>query len=139
MTSVFCGITSVTPATCSCYTIHEDGLTWPEARKTCQNLGGDLVSMETEHEWQIVKSHIQNRKNRFNNYWHIGLRVNASGNWAWVSGKQLTINRWQSWQPRDGAPFAVRASNSPSGTIGHFNYVRGNFSAGYICEKPTGT
>jgi len=93
--------------------------------------------METEHEWQIIKGHIQNRKNRFNNYWHIGLRVNASGNWAWVSGKQLTINRWQSWQPRDGAHFAVRASNSPPGTIGHFNYVRGNFSAGYICENPT--
>ena len=130
---------SATPASCSCYSIHEDGLNWPAARKTCQYYGGDLVSMETERELQVLKDHIQNRTNRFNDSWHIGLRIDASGNWTWVSGKPLTTNRWQSWQPRERAPYTVMARNYPPGTMALFHDVRRDILAGYICEKPSGT
>ena len=125
---------------CSCYSFHEDGLTWTAARQSCQYHGGDLVSMETEHEWQVIKDHIQNLTNLFNNDWHIGLHFNTSvaGNWTWVSGKPLTINRWQPWQPRDGASYVVMAKNYPPGTKGLFNDVREDIFAGFICEKPAG-
>lgn len=96
--------------------------------------------METGHEWQVVKDHIQNLTNLFNDDWHIGLRMNNTvvGNWTWVSGKPLTIDRWQPWQPRDGAPYVVMAKNYPPGTKGLFNDVRGDIFAGFICEKRAG-
>ena len=96
--------------------------------------------METDHEWQVLKDHIQNLTNLFNNDWHIGLRFNATvtGNWTWVSGKPLSIDRWQPWQPRDDAPYVVMAKNYPRGTKGLFNDVRGDIFAGFICEKPAG-
>lgn len=132
---------SVTPEICSCYTINDNGLTWPAARKACQYHGGDLVSMETEHEWQVVKDHVQNRTNRFANDWHIGLRMNASGNWTWVSGKPLTINRWNLSEPRGDESYAVMPRNNTPGTKGRgpLTVVKRDFRAGFICERPSGT
>jgi len=126
------------PMDCSCYSFHEDGLTWTAARQSCQYHGGDLVSLETEHEWEVIKDYIQNLTNLFNNDWHIGLHFNATvaRNWTWVSGKPLSIERWQPWQPRDGAPYVVMAKNYPPGTKGLFNDVREDIFAGFICEKP---
>lgn len=133
---------TVYAADCSCYTFHEDGLTWTAARQSCQSNGGDLVSMETPHEWQVVRDYIQNLTNKFNNDWHIGLRRNTTviGNWTWtwVNGKPLTINHWQPWQPRDGAPYVVMTKNYPPGTRGLFNDIRGDIFAGFICEIPSG-
>ena len=92
--------------------------------------------METIREWQAVKTLIQEWTNQFNDDWHIGLRLNTtSGNWTWVSEKPLTIDCWQPWQPRDGAPYAVIARNYPPGTRGLFNDVRGDIFAGFICEQ----
>ncbi|XP_058950007.2 layilin [Pocillopora verrucosa] len=134
-------VVKVYAADCSCYTFHEDGLTWTAARQSCKSNGGDLVSMETPHEWQVVRDYIQNLTNKFNNDWHIGLRRNTTviGNWTWtwVNGKPLTINHWQPWQPRDGAPYVVMAKNYPPGTRGLFNDIRGDIFAGFICEIPS--
>ena len=129
---------SVTPKTCSCFSIHEEGVTWPDARKSCQNHGGDLVSIETEHEWQVLKDQIENRTNRFNNSWYIGLRMKSRGIWTWVSGKPLTLNQWHGWQPRDGAPYAVMTKTFSPGTKRLFRNVKGSIFAGFICEKPVG-
>lgn len=95
--------------------------------------------METPYEWQVVRDYIQNLTNRFNDDWHIGLRMNTTmvGNWTWVSGKPLTIKHLQPWQPRDGAPYVVMAKNYPPGTRGLFNDIRGDIFAGYICEIPS--
>ena len=127
-----------TPKTCSCFSIHEEGVTWPDARKSCQYHGGDLVSIETEHEWQVLKGQIENRTNRFNNSWYIGLRMKSRGIWTWVSGKPLTLNQWHGWKPRDGAPYAVMTKTFSPGTKGFFRNVKGSIFAGFICEKPVG-
>lgn len=55
-----------------------------------------------------------------------------------MNGKPLSINRWQPWQPRDGAPYVVMAKNYPPGTRGLFNDIRGDIFAGFICEIPSG-
>ena len=95
--------------------------------------------METEQEWQAVKNLIQTRTNKFNDDWHIGLYMNGTdGNWTWVSGKPLLIDRWQPWQPRDGASFVVMAKNYPPGTRGLFNDVREDIFAGFVCEQSSG-
>ncbi|KAL9973071.1 hypothetical protein ACROYT_G019480 [Oculina patagonica] len=128
----------VAPMNCSCYSFHADGLTWTAARQSCQYIGGDLVSMETERELQFIKDHVQNLTNLFNNDWHIGLHLNATvaGNWTWLSGKPLTFDRWQPGQPQHGAPYVVMARDYSPGTKGLFKGVRGDILAGFICENP---
>ena len=60
-------------------------------RETCQNQGGDLVSIETEQEWNFINDQIQRRITaHYENKWSIGLTKKA-GNWTWVNGRPLTI------------------------------------------------
>ena len=54
------------------YLFYQNGSVWNENRQRCQKLHGDLVSMETEGEWEFIKDEIQNLTNRFGNEWHIG-------------------------------------------------------------------
>ena len=56
--------------------------------------------METEQEWEFIKNVIQNRVGSKYGEWFIGLVIDtATGNWTWVSGKPLTINKWERSSP----------------------------------------
>ncbi|RMX42259.1 hypothetical protein pdam_00022609, partial [Pocillopora damicornis] len=55
---------------------------WLWARETCQKQGGDLVSIETEEEWNFINDQIQRRNtSNYENKWNIGLTKKA-GNWT---------------------------------------------------------
>lgn len=67
------------------------GINWNDNRKLCQKRGADLISIETVKEWNFLNDLIQNHKSLYNK-WDISLKKGA-GNWTWVSGKPLTINK----------------------------------------------
>ena len=54
-----------------------------------QRLGGDLVSIETEEEWNFINDEIQRRNT-----------TNYDNRWSWVSGRTLTICKWGKGEPR---------------------------------------
>ena len=98
--------------------------------------GRDLVSMETIEEWEFIKNAIQSRSTDVAwGEWHIGLYRNpkTTGNWAWLSGKPLTIEKWQPRKP-DKESFAWIAKNWPRRKHGLFNSVRDTLIRAYICE-----
>ncbi|KAL8194274.1 UNVERIFIED_CONTAM: hypothetical protein K2H54_011698 [Gekko kuhli] len=39
----------------SCYTLHSGSLSWPEAQKKCQNNGGNLATLKSPEEEQLVR------------------------------------------------------------------------------------
>lgn len=122
----------------SCYTFAETGQTWSENRYTCQGKGGDLVSIETEEEWQFINAEIQKITICEPNEWHIGLKKTGS-NWQWVNGKPLTINtKWQPTQPSGDGDFTVMSKDRPSGLQGLFNDLANYHKRAYICELPKG-
>ena len=43
----------------SCYKFVETGKTWAANQDSCKEDGGDLVSMETEAEWEFINEEIQ--------------------------------------------------------------------------------
>ena len=51
--------------------------------------------MQSEQEWQFIKSEIQNKsRNRFDE-WFIGLEKNSTTKrWTWINGKSVTIDKW---------------------------------------------
>ena len=92
--------------------------------------------METDEEWEFIKTETQHKTSQPVNEWHIGL-VKDSGNWTWVNGKPLTITRWQPGKPDDNAheTVAVIAKTFPPGRHGLFNNLRTWYDRGYICER----
>ena len=118
--------------------IAKSGRSWDENRRSCKSQGGDLVSIETLKEWNYINSKIQKITLSGANEWHIGLKKDAQGNWKWVNGKQLTIQKWQSGEPSGDGNVAVMSKDFPSGTQGLFNDLNPSSRKAYICENPTG-
>ena len=106
----------------------------PWNRAACQSLGGDLVSIETEEEWNFICNEVQTTlcsRNR----WNIGL-IRKAGNWTWVNGRPLTICKWGEGQPSGHSNMAHISKQSSNGTWGIFD---GNIGLScYICEIPKG-
>ena len=78
-------------ATCfkdSSYIFSKSGEDWDENRIVCNDQGGDLVSIETEEEWQFINGEIQKRTTSNTSAWHIGLLKIYAGDWTWLSGKK---------------------------------------------------
>ena len=125
---------------CSCYTfINITPSSWIQAKGICEILSAHLVVMETEQEWEFINMKIQTRKGVNYNEWYIGLYKNATtGNWTWINGKSLTIDKWQDSKPRDSDLYAVIAKEFPEGFRGSFNSINENVIRGWICEKETG-
>ena len=67
---------------------------WDKNRHICSGQGGDLVSIETEEEWQFINHEIQKRATWITGALHIGLEKKG-GVWTWLSGEQLNISKWQ--------------------------------------------
>lgn len=117
-------------------------MTWQNARASCKYNKKDLLAMETEKEWQFIKNALKNRtttKGSYKDEWHIGLfwSLKAS-NWTWVNGKPLTIMKWRESEPNRNSRYALIAKESPGGSYGKFDSIRGDIRRAWICEEETG-
>lgn len=96
-----------------------------------------MVSIETEEEWRFINKEIQNRNIAEPQEWHVGLKK-EQGDWKWVSGQPLTINKWQKGQPSGDGDVVVMAKDYPADTQGLLNDLRDDITKAFICEIPKG-
>ena len=118
-------------ATCfknSSYIFSKSGRDWNNSRRVCNDQGFDLVSIETEEEWQFISNEIQKRVTRNASAWHIGL-WKTGGVWTWLSGEQLNISKWRDSEP-DGNDDCAEISRNR----GLLNGTSWNDKNAYICE-----
>ena len=108
------------------------GREWEDNRSVCNDQGGDLVSIETEEEWQFINDEIQKRITSNAIAWHIGL-WKRYGDWTWSSGKKLSISKWQDSQPDGKDNYAEISKNG-----GLFNGISRDDKNAFICEMPGG-
>ena len=95
--------------------------------------------IETDREWEFITMEIQTRKSGKYNEWYIGLYKSViTGNWTWINGKALTIDKWQGNTPNDNKSYTLMAKEWPTGFKGSFKSITGNISRGWICEEITG-
>ena len=116
----------------SSYIFSESVRDWNNSRRVCNDQGFDLVSIETEEEWQFINDEIQKRGTWNTSAWHIGL-WKIGGVWSWLSGEQLNISKWRDSEPDGNDDYA---EISKSG--GLFNGISENNENAYICEIPGG-
>ena len=118
-----------------------DGWSWRWSRHDCQRQGGNLVSFETEEEWNFINDEIQRRNStKCKNKWSIGLAKRA-GNWTWVNGGPLTIRKWGIGEPSSehDAVFMYKLNNNGErGVFGSVTRTRWGNQQAYICEISKG-
>ena len=76
----------------SSYILSKRGRVWHINKHICSSQGGDLVSIETEEEWQFINREIQKRGTWTTGAWHIGLRRKARFGPGWVENDQIFRN-----------------------------------------------
>ncbi|XP_066017259.1 uncharacterized protein [Pocillopora verrucosa] len=123
---------------CSCYSFNNKtrDYLWPLANGNCKHQNKHLVVMETEQEWEFIKNAIQNREGSKLGEWFIGLEMNLTiGNWTWINGKPLTIDKWTRSNPDPADFYGLIHKEYPTGYKGSFSTIRDNIERGWICEK----
>ena len=96
--------------------------------------------IESEQEWQFIKTEIQNKKSGGQyNEWFIGLEKNSTTKiWTWINGKSLTIDKWRKNGINRDDPYALIHKEYPKGFKGSFSSIRADLRRGWICEEETG-
>jgi hypothetical protein len=80
-------------------------LTWNEARQEAQRRGGDLATVTSEPEHQVVSQRLLSLAGAFANgsrVWLGGVRTSGGApaeGWSWVSGENWSYTRWASGEP----------------------------------------
>ena len=85
----------------SCYRAFEvsDGINWLDAQSSCAVWGGDLTSITTERENNLLHTAISDT---VSNCW-IGLyERDGDGMYEWVDGTVLSYTNWTGTAPNDG-------------------------------------
>ena len=77
------------------YTYHTEKKTWNDARKACQNEGGELLSLDDLDEQESVVGDQYSA-----NDWWIGL-ANRIGRWQWVDGSTSFWRNWMVGPPKE--------------------------------------
>ena len=101
------------------YYLSEEMTTWELANIICNNLGGDLVTINSAQEQDFVFNlAMNNPTGSASNYW-IGLNdYNDEGNFTWANGEPVNYTNWNPGEPNGGSNengveiFSIN-SNSP--------------------------
>ncbi|MBC3887300.1 CHAP domain-containing protein [Acetobacterium paludosum] len=115
------------------YLLFNDALTWPEAEKEAEALGGNLVTITSLEEQALVKSMVSNAGR--DNYFIGGTDQGQEGNYRWVTGEPFGITKWLPGQPdnNNGNENYLEISKT-----GYWNDVSDTRIGGYIVEKDLG-
>lgn len=95
---------------------------WETAQRLCQEAGGQLVSIETRAEGDLMSKLAKGRS-----LW-LGASVDELGRWKWLTGTELFYSNWAS-----GEPVNFNTDSHPvTGINGPWRIGAGK--AGFICE-----
>lgn len=110
-----------------CYHISFTRRTWIEARKACQAMGADLVTIESEDEQVYINS--------LKNWGWIGLRHENS--WNWVNNRPLSAGPvfWGPGQPNSDTENCVMSSPNDNIPMSNWDDYPCNDLFYAICEK----
>ncbi len=80
------------------YKCYENGKTWEEAKKYCEEQGGHLATITSRDEQKIVESLIR-AEGKKNLYWLGGYRNIQNEEWSWVDDEEWEYHNFQEGQP----------------------------------------
>jgi hypothetical protein len=97
-------------------------VTWETAQRLCEQSGGQLVSIETRAEGELM-----NKLARGRTLW-LGATVDQYGRWKWLSGAEMFYSNWSSGEP------ASTTQDSHPVTSASGTWKTSTGKAGFICE-----
>ena len=80
------------------YMVYDTSLSWSEAKVFCENLGGHLVTINSEEEQQflIELAKLSSKKNLW-----IGAKSDKNGTYSWITGETFEYTNWAENEPNN--------------------------------------
>lgn len=136
------------------YQLYDQGCTWEEAKKYCEEKGGYLVTISSSDEQEFIENFLKEEGEK-NNYW-LGGYKNSSNLWQWLTGEPFDYTNWANGQPDSYRPYGASGEEDTlmmykeeneknPAPLGKWNDIRkdgtcgdeeffGTDNFGYICE-----
>ena len=129
------------------YEIFDEGLTWEEAKKACEEKGGYLATITSQEEQKYIEKLISGGNK--NGYWLGGYTDDGIDNFEWITGEDMEYTNWGDEQPDfdyEDKLMIYNVDYFEGNEIGKWNNlenegVQGNNgisfkseSLGYVCE-----
>ncbi|KAH8384393.1 hypothetical protein KR200_002965, partial [Drosophila serrata] len=81
------------------YYIERIGKNWFDARKSCENIGYNLISLETQEKFNAINNFLDNQMD-IDSYWTSGNDFLTLGHHVWFpSGQPIELNYWYPGAP----------------------------------------
>ncbi len=127
------------------YALYEKtGLSWEEAKRYCESLGGHLVTITSPEEQNFINNILSDS---YNNLYWIGTKK-VNNRWSWVTGEPFAYVNWAENEPspqtNENYVHIYAKSNSNSinkgewnNTVFFYNEVHSFYNTsncGFICE-----
>lgn len=125
------------------YQLYDNSMTWTQAEKYCESLGGHLATITTADENNFIKELIVNQGNK-KTYWLGASDAEKEGAWKWVTGERFLFSDWENGDPNndrrktdEGEDYleivsSLRWNDGEEDGDGAGNYALNNH--GFICE-----
>lgn len=127
------------------YKVFNEGMTWTQAKKRCEDMGGHLVTITSKDEQEIVKNLVIS--NGTKGYYWMGSVMVSKNKFKWITGEIFSYSNWAGGQPDNagGVENVATMWKAPGGFDGLWNdvYEFGNGinmpfydieNSGFICE-----
>lgn len=111
------------------YILYNNSITWSQARKYCESLGGYLATITSKNENDIIYNLIQ--KGSGEDYLIGATDEVEEGSWNWVTNEPFEYTNWNSGEPNN-----VNEEDCCSimKSSGKWNDLGGAKTKGFICE-----
>ncbi|MBR4023608.1 MAG: HNH endonuclease [Ruminococcus sp.] len=123
------------------YQLFDVSMSWTDAEKYCQDLGGHLLTITSPEEQQFINDNLL--LNGEKDTYYIGLhRESAADEWKWVTEENVDYLNWERGEPNYNTEHYVQMYNKIN-TFGRWNNTKSFVSglagystsnAGFICE-----
>ena len=107
------------------YQIIDKKMSWEEAKKYCESLGGYLVTITSAEEQEFITSFVKEKGFTKNRFWIGATDKENEGTWKWVTGEKFIYTNWSDYQP----------DNNDSGPQNYIVYLAYNRSYKENAEK----
>lgn len=109
-------------------------VSWTEAQAQCERLGGNLVCIESDEEWQEIMQFRDDQGYRGRRFW-IGFSAPAGKNdYQWVNGSEKDFENWGASPQSKPETTGVAAGMNGSWLAYPKDQTQG--VVGFICEWP---
>ncbi|XP_033466303.2 type-2 ice-structuring protein-like [Epinephelus lanceolatus] len=118
-----------------CFSYIPTVMTWANAERHCQNLGGNLASVHSFNEQHAIQSMILQQAHAYPLTWLGGSDAAQEGTWFWSDGKPFRFNYWDKGQPDNYASAHCLVMNS--GDLKKFDDQPCHYTKPFVCAmKP---